>query len=188
MVALTVPYLFVALDGRDRLRMLKAVSVWFLVPGLIYFVSSWAYFGYPFPNTFYAKAVIGKRTLGELWRHGYPSVEWLVGYLWLYYGVVTSRLLFGARRLRVVALNLPVLVFPFLYFLIFQTQNIGHRFQVALAPAAMLLTALHATDPSDPSPRSGSPGCVLSVSFESGSASSVSRISGWRASGEPRGG
>lgn len=133
-------FLAIVLLGPSNRRqsLVKAVLFFFLLPGLVYFLARWGYYGWLLPNTFYAKQ-------GGAWFHGtglratlvlaqavLPLVA-LIGILPL--------LLSREERKRFMVLQLPLLLFPLLYLCIEQMQNIGYRFQFPVLPALCLATA-----------------------------------------------
>ncbi len=129
---------FVLANSKTRKDLLRASLLYFLLPGLFYFIWRWRYFGYLLPNTFYVKSN------GKLW-HG--------RYLWDVYKMFRFNaplfLLIGGalmldqatRARRMLLLLLPALLFPWLYVLIDQTQNIGGRFQYPVYPIYLLAAA-----------------------------------------------
>ena len=113
----------------------------FLVPWTVYFAWRWSYFGWPFPNTFYAKqgdeAIhwSGLIHIARFWRVLLPML--------LLQAIFFLRLRKDSRR-RALILVMPVALFPWLYLSIEQMQNIGYRFQFPVFPAFVMLCALAA--------------------------------------------
>ncbi|NOZ71870.1 MAG: hypothetical protein GXP38_08145, partial [Chloroflexi bacterium] len=126
------------LPSQERKPFVRNVLIFLILPGLIYFVWRWFYFGYPLPNTFYVKSG--------------PEIIHLK-YIWDIYGMfrflAPLLLLFGSalmidkreRASQVFFLFLPAFLFPWFYLLIEQTQNIGFRFQYTVYPLFLLAAA-----------------------------------------------
>jgi hypothetical protein len=130
------------LDDRDgRVRLVRNCFWFFFLPGLIYFIWRWQYFGWILPNTFYAKQG------GELLHmSGFASI---VKLFWITLPVLTLLAVHLAyamkrERRRFAWMMMPAFVFPWLYLLIEQMQNIGLRFQFPVFPILLLLFAISA--------------------------------------------
>lgn len=114
---------------------LREVAWTFLLPGAIYFIARWTYYGYPLPNTFYAKQG------GALFHPtGIPATLVLAQALlpiWPFLAALPL-LLPSDDRKRFAAMVLPLLLFPLSYLGIEQMQNIGFRFQFPVMPSLLL--------------------------------------------------
>lgn len=100
----------------------KKWVLYYVVPGLIYYLSRYWYYGLPFPNTFYAKHQGIFFHMQSVWNY----LEFIIPLFPL--------LLFKKHRL----FWLPIL-FPLVYVLIEPSQNIGYRFQFPAMASALLL-------------------------------------------------
>ncbi|NOY06362.1 MAG: hypothetical protein GXO82_06995, partial [Chlorobi bacterium] len=99
----------------------------------------WQYFGWPLPNTFYAK-------------HGNELIHWtgypvITDFFWQWTAMFVLFFLVLLRsakweRLQISALLIPAVIFPWLYLFIEQMQNIGLRFQYPVLPIYLLLFAI----------------------------------------------
>ncbi len=130
--------LVILLPGPDRRRLVVYMLALAVVPGLIYFGWRWRYFGYLLPNTFYVKSTGGLLHLRylsliyEMFRYMAPLVLLIgLGLLWERSTVAYKRLV----------LLLPAILFPWLYLLIDQLQNLGMRFQYPVYPVFLLAGA-----------------------------------------------
>ncbi len=150
--ALALAAAFILLDGSGRRRLTIATLALFVIPGGVYFLWRWQYFGYFLPNTFYVK------NAGE-WLHMryFPEIYELFRFmapLLILIGIGLYRIdpKDGVKKLIILA---PALIFPWSYLLIDQLQNLGKRFQYPVYPifllgAAMALAALTLRTPPPP--------------------------------------
>lgn len=131
----------VILSKKERPHFIKLVVLWFMLPGIVYFIWRWSYFGYLFPNTFYAKSMIGSGSLYTILKRGGRNLLWLVMFLAPYIFTLCLYVLKAKSYLRwkIMLLLIPLAIFPFSYFMIFQVQNIGHRFQISILPSYLVL-------------------------------------------------
>jgi hypothetical protein len=130
---------FILLDGPGRRRLLAATVALLVIPGLIYFLWRWHYFGYFLPNTFYVKnagTLLHLRyfpDIYELFRFMAPLLLLIgIGYLLDAPGDALKKLIILA----------PALLFPWSYLLIDQLQNLGKRFQYPVYPIFLLAAAM----------------------------------------------
>ena len=130
---------FILLDGSGRRRLLLATVGLLTVPGLIYFLWRWRYFGYFLPNTFYVKnagSLLHLRyfpDIYELFRFMAPLFMLIgIGYLLDAPGDAVKKLIILA----------PAILFPWSYLLIDQLQNLGKRFQYPVYPIFLLAAAM----------------------------------------------
>jgi len=94
--------------------------LWFGLIGVAYHAWRYYYFGYLFPNTFYVKHA------GSFFH---PEGLLAVGIL---YAVILS--LYPKKH----KLLIPLLIFPIMYLITDQSQNIGMRFQFSILPSLLL--------------------------------------------------
>ena len=134
-IVFAVPLMLAALilyPNRGRRFLLQTAL--FIVPGILYFLWRWHYFGYPLPNPFYKKGagVLHLHSLRQSWRDlwelGLPFV------LVLPVGLVKG----PTRRLTAAAL-FAVLAFVVLWVLISDETNYVMRFRAPILP--VILTA-----------------------------------------------
>lgn len=121
--------------GETRKHLIRAVLIYLVAPGLVYFSWRWLYFGYPLPNTFYVKSYGGFLHLRYIWDI-YEMFRFSAPLL-LLFGcalVVDHR----KRAMQMLWLFTPAFLFPWFYLLIDQTQNIGSRFQYPIYPLFLL--------------------------------------------------
>jgi len=130
---------FILLDGAGRRRLLITTVTLLLIPGLIYFLWRWHYFGYFLPNTFYVKnagALLHLRYfpgIYELFRFMAPLFMLIgIGFLLDVPGDAVKKL----------AILAPAIIFPWSYLLIDQLQNLGKRFQYPVYPIFLLAAAM----------------------------------------------
>ena len=130
--------IFLLLDRADRIRLLKTTALLLILPGLVYFIWRWQYFGYFLPNTFYVKSTGGLLHLRDIWDI-YGMFVFLAPLLLLIgLGLVGAK---RRRGLRMLVLITPALLFPWAYLLIDQLQNMGQRFQYPVYPVFLLAAA-----------------------------------------------
>ncbi len=137
--ALTLIAAFWLVHGQERRGLLVKVLLWLVLPGAVYFVWRWRYFGYFLPNTFYVKnagSLLHLRyfpDIYELFRFMSPLLLLVGAGLWL----VRPR--DGIKKLVVLA---PAAIFPWSYLLIDQLQNLGKRFQYPVYPIFLFMAAV----------------------------------------------
>lgn len=126
------------LPVQERKSVGRAVLLYLIFPGLLYFAWRWHYFGYPFPNTFYVKSNHQAFYLNYI-QDIYGMFRFVAPLLLL----LGSALMLDKRERAAQALMLitPVFIFPWFYLLIEQTQNIGFRFQYTVYPIFLLAAA-----------------------------------------------
>jgi len=130
--------IFLLLDRSDRIRLLKYTALLLLLPGLIYFIWRWQYFGHFLPNTFYVKSTGGLLHLRYIWDI-YSMFKFLAPLLLLIgLGLVAAKRTYGFKML---VLLLPAFLFPWAYLLIDQLQNMGQRFQYPVYPVFLMAAA-----------------------------------------------
>ena len=136
---LTLIAAFILMDGRGRRQLALATLALLLIPGAIYFLWRWQYFGYVLPNTFYVK------NTGE-WLHlrYFPEIYALFRFmapLLMLIGIGLYRLppRDAVNKLIILA---PAFIFPWSYLLIDQLQNLGKRFQYPVYPIFLLAAAM----------------------------------------------
>ncbi|RME80521.1 MAG: hypothetical protein D6775_15955 [Caldilineae bacterium] len=136
---LTWVALLVLLKPAQRLRLLRYTLLLFVLPGLVYFVWRWRYFGYLLPNTFYVKS-----TGGLLHLRYFEDIYLLFRFLAPLILLIGVGLLWRARRdaWQHLILLAPAFVFPWFYLLIDQLQNLGKRFQYPVYPLFLLAGAV----------------------------------------------
>ncbi|HEY53490.1 MAG TPA: hypothetical protein G4N94_08545 [Caldilineae bacterium] len=135
---LTLSAILLLLDRPERIRLLKTTALFLILPGLVYFIWRWQYFGYFLPNTFYVKSTGGLLHLRDIWDI-YGMFKFLAPLL-----LLIGLGLAGAKRqrgLRMLVLIAPALLFPWAYLLIDQLQNMGQRFQYPVYPVFLLAAA-----------------------------------------------
>lgn len=122
-----------------RRRLLRHTLFLFVLPGLVYFLWRWRYFGHFLPNTFYIKS-----TGGLLHLRYFPDIYLLFRFLAPILLLIGLGWLLAERRQagRQLALLAPALIFPWAYLLIDQLQNLGARFQYPVYPLFLLAAAL----------------------------------------------
>ncbi len=129
-----------ALPPREARRALFRNTLLLLcLPGLLYFLWRWNYYGWLLPNTFYAKQG------GELaHRSGFEPILRFFRLLFpLFLAPLYLFFRSGERgRTRAIFLAAPPLLFPWFYLLIEQMQNIGYRFQFPVLPILLMISAL----------------------------------------------
>ncbi len=123
-------------EGRAFLRALGKVLAAFVIPFTIYFLCRWAYFGYPFPNTFYLKVghSFAAMARGKEYALSYLRERW-----WAPALAVTALVL--VRTLWIRWLVLYVLVHTAYVIYVGGDFYSGHRFLMALTPMFGLLIA-----------------------------------------------
>ena len=129
----------ILLDGAGRRRLLIATLALLVIPGLIYFLWRWHYFGYFLPNTFYVK------NAGELLHMRYfPEIYELFRFMAPLFMLIGIGFLLDAPRNAVKKLIIlaPAILFPWSYLLIDQLQNLGKRFQYPVYPIFLLAAAM----------------------------------------------
>lgn len=129
----------VTLYRRHTVRILRFFFWLYCLPGAIYFVWRWQYFGWLLPNTFYAKH-------GDSLFHS-SGIEPTFRFLWLIFPLliaVIASLFFSKKKesARALLLLAPSFLFPWFYLLIEQMQNIGMRFQFPVLPVFIALAAV----------------------------------------------
>ena len=129
---------FLLFDRSDRIRLLKYTAILLILPGLLYFIWRWQYFGHFLPNTFYVKSTGGLLHLRYIWDI-YGMFKFLAPMLLLIgLGLVATKRTNGFKMLVLLA---PALLFPWTYLLIDQLQNMGQRFQYPVYPIFLLAAA-----------------------------------------------
>ncbi len=135
---LSLSAILLLLDRSDRIRLLKTTALFLILPGLVYFIWRWQYFGHFLPNTFYVKSTGGLLHLRDIWDI-YGMFNFLAPLLLLIgLGLVGTKRKHG---LRMLVLLTPALLFPWAYLLIDQLQNMGQRFQYPVYPVFLLAAA-----------------------------------------------
>ena len=135
---LSLAAILLLLDRADRIRLLKTTALFLILPGLVYFIWRWQYFGYFLPNTFYVKSTGGLLHLRDIWDI-YGMFKFLAPLLLLIgLGLVGAK---RRRGFRMLVLLAPALLFPWAYLLIDQLQNMGQRFQYPVYPVFLLAAA-----------------------------------------------
>ena len=130
--------LLVLLPGRDRRRVLAYSLALAILPGLVYFLWRWRYFGFLLPNTFYVKSTGGLLHL-RYFSNIYMMFRFMAPLLLLIgLGLLWENSRIAYKRL---VLLLPAFLFPWLYLLIDQLQNLGMRFQYPVYPVFLLAGA-----------------------------------------------
>lgn len=129
----------ILLDNQDRRRLGMTTLFLLIIPGLLYFLWRWRYFGYFLPNTFYVK------NAGELLHMRYFPVIYdlfrFMAPLFMLIGV--GFFLEKPRRVvKKMIILAPALLFPWSYLLIDQLQNLGKRFQYPVYPIFLLAAAM----------------------------------------------
>ncbi len=127
------------LDGPGRRRLLLTTLLLLAIPGAIYFIWRWRYFGYFLPNTFYVK------NAGELLHMRYfPEIYELFRFMAPLFMLIGMGLLLDAPHNAVKKLVIlsPAILFPWSYLLIDQLQNLGKRFQYPVYPIFLLAAAI----------------------------------------------
>ncbi|HTL48319.1 MAG TPA: hypothetical protein VL688_09720 [Verrucomicrobiae bacterium] len=130
----------------ERGQFCRHALLFFVMPGFVYFLWRWQYFGYLLPNTFYAKSMVGK----GLFRENFSSGAGYLRRISVYMAPYLALILLGSARMppplrrKTLLAFLGLCFFPLLYFLIFQAQNIGHRFQMPVVPGLLFLAVLAA--------------------------------------------
>jgi len=130
---------FILLDGPGRRRLLLTTVALLVIPGLIYFLWRWRYFGYFLPNTFYVK------NAGSLLHLRYfPDIYELFRFMAPLFLLIGIGYLLDAPRSAVKKLVIlaPAIIFPWSYLLIDQLQNLGKRFQYPVYPIFLLMAAM----------------------------------------------
>lgn len=122
----------------DRSKLIRHFFWLFIMPGLLYFIWRWQYFGWLLPNTFYAKHggefihASGLTPINRLFWISLPIFALILIHL--------TRIA-SAERKKISFFILPALCFPWFYLLIEQMQNIGLRFQFPVFPVYLILGA-----------------------------------------------
>jgi hypothetical protein len=123
----------IARGGRDARALLAGFAWGFLLPGLLYFVWRWSYFGYPLPNPFYRKGGgvlhgdVLERSASNVMRLGGPFLAVLVaGAAWP-----------AARRAALAAL-MPVAGFTLMWVLVTDETNYFMRFRHPILPVILV--------------------------------------------------
>jgi len=130
--------IFLLLDRSDRIRLLKYTALLLILPGLLYFIWRWQYFGHFLPNTFYVKSTGGLLHLRYIWDI-YGMFKFLAPLLLLIgLGLVAEKRTHGYKMLVLLS---PALLFPWAYLLIDQLQNMGQRFQYPVYPVFLMAAA-----------------------------------------------
>lgn len=147
-LALIVVVIGLILCGKLRL-ILKPLIVITLLPGLLYFLWRWSFFGYPLPNTFYVKAYKGLlyppafAYLRDylLFAHVPFIIGWLIIVALLYR--VTRRTLRRPQLRGYIVILLPTLILFTLYYLTVVTDSMGYdyRFVIPGWPLLLLVVA-----------------------------------------------
>lgn len=121
-----------------RTRLFVYIGLFLVLPGLVYFIWRWLYFGWLLPNTFYVK--FGDLSSGVKWAISIAALLGpmlailLISYVFAKRGAAWTRLLlYGAGF--IVAAALP-------YFNSLLTMNYLNRFLFHFLPCVFLLTAL----------------------------------------------
>lgn len=136
---LTVIGTGIMLQSRERKILLHRIVLWFFLPGGFYFLWRWLYFGYLFPNTFYAKSILGSKSILEMLIEGQNTFTWLMMFLSPYILIISLSLLLPLhKKKRILLITVPLLLFPLSYFAIFQAQNVGNRYQIAILPSFLI--------------------------------------------------
>ena len=129
----------ILLENEGRRRLVRTTLLLLVIPGLIYFVWRWQYFGYFLPNTFYVKnagTLLHMRyfaVIYELFRFMSPLFM-LIGL-----GFLGEQ---PRRAVKKIIILAPAIIFPWSYLLIDQLQNLGKRFQYPVYPIFLLAAAL----------------------------------------------
>ena len=130
-VPIVVTYLLIEVKVDKSL--LSETLFWGLIPGWIYFLWRWAYFGYFFPLPFYVKA--GGSAEIFRWESFLYEIKYLLKYLWpLLVGIGTVAI-HSWREKHTDSLKEPLIlfvafvVFPLIFFsCVSQEQNVADRF------------------------------------------------------------
>ncbi len=136
---LTLVVTWFLLAPAARWRLVQTTLLLLIVPGAIYFVWRWHYFGYFLPNTFYVK------NAGS-WLH----LRYFTDIYALFRFMAPLFLLIGFGMWRMPPqdalkkgfLLAPAILFPWSYLLIDQLQNLGKRFQYPVYPVFLLAAAM----------------------------------------------
>ena len=130
---------FLLLDRSGRRRLLITTITWLILPGLIYFLWRWHYFGYLLPNTFYVK------NAGSLLHLRYfPDIYELFRFMAPLFMLIGIGFLLDVPRdaMKKLTILTPAILFPWSYLLIDQLQNLGKRFQYPVYPIFLLAAAM----------------------------------------------
>ncbi|MFP4379329.1 MAG: hypothetical protein ACLFUS_02410 [Candidatus Sumerlaeia bacterium] len=88
--ALIIAGLLIGLRPSERMRFLRALLLSLILPGAIYFIARWIYFGNMLPSTFHAKAAsAGSSELGRL-HSILPSLHDILKYIRRYWALFLS--------------------------------------------------------------------------------------------------
>ncbi len=130
---------FTLLEHPKRKKLLISTTLLLMIPGLIYFLWRWQYFGYFLPNTFYVK------NAGELLHMRYfPEIYELFRFMAPLFMLIGLGFFLEkpddvVKRLIILT---PAILFPWSYLLIDQLQNLGKRFQYPVYPIFLLAAAV----------------------------------------------
>lgn len=139
--ALMLLSLFILLPRDERTGMARSVLWFCIIPGILYFLWRWQYFGWLLPNTFYAKSgteIIHTNGFAPILRFFWIALPIVI---LMYYHVMHEE---QDQRRKYSWMLLPVVMFPWFYLLIEQMQNIGMRFQFPVFPLLLLCFAVAA--------------------------------------------
>lgn len=129
------------LGSKEQKRKFIQKMFWlYIIPGAVYFIWRWNYFGWFLPNTFYAKH-------GSEFIHlsGFEPIMRLCWISLPIFMMLVLHLLYTNHheRKRTVIFMLPAIIFPWFYLLIEQMQNIGQRFQFPVFPILLIVFGLY---------------------------------------------
>ncbi len=130
---------FILLDGLGRRHLLVTTLILLVIPGLIYFLWRWHYFGYFLPNTFYVK------NAGDVLHLRYfPDIYDLFRFMAPLFMLIGIGFLLDSPRdaVKKLVILAPAIIFPWSYLLIDQLQNLGKRFQYPVYPIFLLAAAM----------------------------------------------
>lgn len=99
----------------------------FIIPGLVYFLARWWYFGHPLPNPYYKKGA-GKLHLTGLFE-SLQAAAWFLG-AWLFYLLPLRA--WSKNYRRWLSLTLPFVSFAVIWVLLSPEMNYHLRFQYPL--------------------------------------------------------
>jgi arabinofuranosyltransferase len=120
-------------------RLAWAIALGYVLPGTIYFLWRWHYFGYLLPNTFYAKVFRGSDAFRTILGESLPDFRCLLELSFPFVAIILACAV--ARpdlRRRMLAPLVPLLVFCIAYLPFHQVQNVASRYQTAVLPALAL--------------------------------------------------
>ncbi len=134
------PTIFFLIPKEKRIGFVKAFALFYLLPGIVYYIWRFAYYSLPLPLPAYVKMVFGEEG-NPLAPHGLPLVLRFLGTVLLFFGIPMLIGILGLGRKHIPAIVGTVVLLVFFVFP-YHTMSFTFRFLYPVAPMLFVVAGI----------------------------------------------